>query len=365
MYIKNLALMNYRNYESAEITFSEGINILYGDNAQGKTNILEAIYMSGTTKSHRSSKDKEIIRFGCEEGHIRADIKKEQMNRRIDMHLKRSKTKGIAIDMVPIQKSSQLLGMMNMVFFSPEDLSIIKNSPAERRNFMDMELCQLDKIYVNYLANYKKVLEQRNNLLKQISFDRTKIDMLPVWDEQLVKYGIEIIKKRNHFIDLINEIIPDIHSNLTSGKEKLCLIYEKNASESNFMDLLLERQEIDFRYQTTQSGPHRDDIRFQIDDMDVRKFGSQGQQRTVALSLKLAEIELVKRLIHDNPILLLDDVMSELDRSRQDALFDSIQGTQTILTCTGYDDFIKERLAIDKVYKIVTGTILQEDTLRI
>ena len=360
MYIKNLALMNYRNYESAKITFSDGINILYGDNAQGKTNILEAIYIAGTTKSHRGSKDKEIIRFGAEECHIRADIYKNQMNRRIDMHLKKGKSKGAAIDMIPIQKSSQLLGMMNMVFFSPEDLSIIKSGPAERRNFMDMELCQLDKIYVSHLSNYKKGLDQRNNLLKQIGFDKKKMDILPVWNEQLVKYGIEIIKKRNHFIDLINEIIPAIHNNLTSGKEHLNLVYEKNVEEKDFSIVLDEKQEMDLRYQTTQIGPHRDDIAFLIDGMDVRKFGSQGQQRTVALSLKLAEIELVKRLIQDNPILLLDDVMSELDRNRQDALLDSIQGIQTILTCTGYDDFIKERLAIDKVYKVVAGTIQEE-----
>ncbi len=360
MYIENLALQNYRNYARAEITFSDGINILYGDNAQGKTNILEAIYLIGTTKSHRGSKDREIIRFDADESHIRAEIKKDGMHRRIDMHLKKSKSKGIAIDMVPIRRSSELLGTMNMVFFSPEDLSIIKNSPAERRNFMDMELCQLDKIYVSLLANYKKVLDQRNNLLRQISFDKSKMDMLPVWDDQLVKYGIEIIKKRNYFIDLINEIIPDIHSNLTSGKEHLCLVYEKNAEEESFASMLAEKQEMDLRYQTTQTGPHRDDIAFLIDGMDVRKFGSQGQQRTVALSLKLAEIELVKRLIQDNPILLLDDVMSELDRSRQDALLESIRGIQTILTCTGYDDFIKERLAIDKVYKIVAGTIQEE-----
>ena len=190
MYIENLALQNYRNYARAEITFSDGINILYGDNAQGKTNILEAIYLIGTTKSHRGSKDREIIRFDADESHIRAEIKKDGMHRRIDMHLKKSKSKGIAIDMVPIRRSSELLGTMNMVFFSPEDLSIIKNSPAERRNFMDMELCQLDKIYVSLLANYKKVLDQRNNLLRQISFDKSKMDMLPVWDDQLVKYVI-------------------------------------------------------------------------------------------------------------------------------------------------------------------------------
>ena len=362
MYIKVLSLMNFRNYENARITFSDGINILYGDNAQGKTNILEAIYVAGTTKSHRGSKDREMIRFGQEESHIRTDIRKDGMNRRIDMHLKKNKTKGIAIDLVPIHRSSELLGTMNMVFFSPEDLTIIKNSPVERRNFMDMELCQLDKIYVSELAGYKKVLDQRNNLLRQISFDKSKLDMLSVWNDQLVKYGIEIIKKRNHFIDLLNEIIPDIHKNLTSGKEKLNLVYEKNVETESFLSMLDEKQESDIKNQTTQTGPHRDDIIFLVNDMDVRRFGSQGQQRTVALSLKLAEIKLVKKIINDNPILLLDDVMSELDRSRQDALLDSIKEIQTILTCTGYDDFIKERLKINKVYKVTAGTI-EEKTL--
>ncbi|MGN0152379.1 MAG: DNA replication/repair protein RecF [Wujia sp.] len=357
MFIDNLALNHFRNYESAEISFSHGINILYGDNAQGKTNILEAIYMLATTRSHRGSKDREIIKFGEDESHIRADIKKHDISHRIDMHLRKSKSKGAAIDMIPIRRSNELFGMVNIVLFSPEDMTIIKDSPAERRRFMDMELCQLNKIYYSDLSNYNKVLNQRNNLLKQISFDKSQTDMLSVWDSQLADYGIKIIKYRNNFIEMLNEIIPDIHSRLTSGKEKLKLVYEKNVDETSFIDVLAIKQDIDIRYQSTQTGPHRDDITFMVDDMDVKKFGSQGQQRTVALSLKLAEIELVKKIIKDNPILLLDDVMSELDSGRRDALLSSISDIQTIITCTGYDDFIKERLSIDKIYKVVSGTL--------
>ena len=357
MFIDNLALNHFRNYESAEISFSHGINILYGDNAQGKTNILEAIYMLATTRSHRGSKDREIIKFGEDESHIRADIKKHDISHRIDMHLRKSKSKGAAIDMIPIRKSNELFGMVNIVLFSPEDMTIIKDSPAERRRFMDMELCQLNKIYYSDLSNYNKVLNQRNNLLKQISFDKSQTDMLSVWDSQLADYGIKIIKYRNNFIEMLNEIIPDIHSRLTSGKEKLKLVYEKNVDETSFIDVLAIKQDIDIRYQSTQTGPHRDDITFMVDDMDVKKFGSQGQQRTVALSLKLAEIELVKKIIKDNPILLLDDVMSELDSGRRDALLSSISDIQTIITCTGYDDFIKERLSIDKIYKVVSGVL--------
>ena len=342
MYIKDLSVSNFRNYDKAEIEFSNGINILYGDNAQGKTNILEAIYMLATTKSHRGNKDKEIINFDREEAHIRAGVHKNGINHRIDMHLKKSKNKGIAIDMVPIRKSADLFGLVNIIFFSPEDLSIIKNGPAERRRFMDMELCQLNRIYYSDLATYNKILNQRNNQLKSISFNPASVDMLDIWDIQLASYGSKLIESRQEFISMINEIILDIHKKLTNGKEELKLIYEADVDIHNYEEELSKKRSIDLRYQNTSVGPHRDDIAFLVNDMDVKKYGSQGQQRTVALSLKLAEIELVKRVTDDKPILLLDDVMSELDSSRRDALLESINSVQTIITCTGYDDFIKE-----------------------
>ncbi len=360
MFIESLALSNFRNYDNEDISFSDGINILYGDNAQGKTNILEAIYMLATTKSHRGSHDKEIIQFDREECHIKAEVSKHDIRHRIDMHLRKSKNKGVAINMIPIRKSAELFGLVNIVFFSPEDLSIIKDSPAQRRRFMDMELCQLNKIYYSNLCNYNKVLNQRNSLLKQIYFDKSQIDLLDIWDNQLADFGIRVIKERNNFVDMLNEIILDIHKNLTSGKEELRIVYDKNVDEKNFLLELCEKRNIDLKYQTTQIGPHRDDIVFMINDMDVKKYGSQGQQRTVALSLKLAEIKLVKKIINDNPILLLDDVMSELDSTRRDALLSSINDIQTIITCTGYDDFIKERLSIDKIYKIVSGRIIEQ-----
>ena len=357
MFIEKLALNNYRNYDNADITFSDGINILYGDNAQGKTNILEAVYMTATTKSHRSSKDKDIIRFGSDESHIRTELKKNDVSHRIDIHLRKSKSKGIAIDMIPIKRSADLFGMINIILFSPEDLSIIKNGPAERRRFMDMELCQLNRIYYNNLSTYNKILNQRNNQLKEDMYGKNQ-DILDVWDSQLIDYGLKIIKDRNNFINMINEIIVDIHRVLTNGKEDLRLVYDKNVSEDNFAIELCNRRDMDIRLMSTSVGPHRDDISFMINDIDVRKYGSQGQQRTVALSLKLAEIELVKKIINDNPILLLDDVMSELDSTRRDALLSSISNIQTIITCTGYDDFIKERLSVDMIYKVEQGKIL-------
>lgn len=359
MFIESLSLDKFRNYTNSHISFSNGINILYGDNAQGKTNVLEAIYMLATTKSHRGNKDKEIIQFNEEESHIRADIRKNDISHRIDMHLRKNKSKGVAIDMLPIRRGAELMGLMNIILFSPEDLSIIKNSPQERRRFMDMELCQLNRIYYSNLAAYNKIINQRNALLKQICYDKSQIDMLDVWDVQLEEYGIKIIKDRNNFINMINEIIQDIHKKLTSNKEKLVVLYDKNVSCENFMDDLREKRDMDIRYQLTHTGPQRDDLIFMVNDMDVKKYGSQGQQRTVALSLKLAEIQLVKKIINDNPILLLDDVMSELDGGRRDSLLSYISDIQTIITCTGYDDFIKERLSIDRIYKVSQGTIHQ------
>lgn len=365
MFIKSLELQDYRNYNNLSMEFHNGINILYGDNAQGKTNILEAIYISGTTKSHRGSKDKEIIKLGKDQAHIRTFVERDKVQHKIDMHLKKNKPKGVAIDGIPIKKSSELFGILNLIFFSPEDLSIIKNGPSERRRFIDLELCQLDKVYLYNLSNYNKVITQRNNLLKQISFNRNLMDTLSIWDIQLVKYGTEIIKRRNLFIRQLNEIVYDIHSKLSGGKEELFIKYEPNASVEEYSKKLNNSIDRDVAQKITSIGPHRDDICFLIGSIDIRKFGSQGQQRTSALSLKLAELELVKNMTHDNPVLLLDDVLSELDRKRQNYLLNSIHDIQTIITCTGLEEFITNRLNCDNIYKVVNGTVTNENTFNL
>ncbi len=357
MYIHSLELKNYRNYKDLSISFQPGITILYGDNAQGKTNILEAIYICSTTKSHRGSKDKDIILFGEEESHIRIKLKKYDVEHKIDMHLRKNKSKGVAIDGQSIKKSGELFGFVHMIFFSPEDLSIVKNGPAERRRFMNLELCQLNKIYHYNFVNYNKALNQRNTLLKQIYFNPSLKDTLDMWDDYLVEYGKHLIEEREIFIKKLNDIVRDIHFHLTGGKEEMVIEYEKNVTVEDYDFVMKSKREKDLKYQSTQAGPHRDDICFYINGIDVRKYGSQGQQRTAALSLKLAEIELVKKMIHDNPVLLLDDVMSELDSNRKKYLLDSIDGIQTIVTCTGYDDFIKSRLSINQIYKVTAGTV--------
>lgn len=363
MIIKSIELKNFRNYEDLNISFDEGTNILYGDNAQGKTNILEAAYMSGTTKSHKGSKDKEMIRFGEAESHLRTVVVRSGKEYQIDMHLKQSRSKGIAINQVPIKRAAELFGILNMVFFSPEDLNIIKNGPAERRRFLDAELCQLDKIYLADLTSYNKILGQRNKLLKDIVFRPDLADTLPVWNMQLVETGKRIIKRRKQFVEELNDIIHDIHFRLSGEKEKLFIKYEPNIDDIFFEDELNRAKIKDMKLCQTSVGPHRDDLLFAIGDIDIRKFGSQGQQRTSALSLKLSEIELVKRSIKDTPILLLDDVLSELDSNRQNYLLNNISDTQTIITCTGLDEFVRNRFQINKVFEVINGQVFEKSVV--
>ena len=363
MIIKSLELSDFRNYESLCINFDRGVNILFGDNAQGKTNILEAIYVSATTKSHKSSKDKDIINFEKEEAHIRTYLEKDEIETRVDMHLRKSKTKGIAIDGVKIKKAAELLGLLNVVFFSPEDLSIIKNGPAERRRFIDMELCQLDNFYLYNLNNYNKIVNQRNKLLKDLYYNPTLKDTLTIWDSQLISYGSKIIERRIQFIEQINGIIKEIHSNLSGGKETLRIEYEPNITIDLYEKELNYSQDKDIKLKQTTVGPHRDDISFMIKkagedkEIDIRKYGSQGQQRTAALALKLSEIELVRKVTKDTPVLLLDDVLSELDSNRQNYLLNSIGDIQTIITCTGLDEFVNHRFEINKVFKVTNGVV--------
>lgn len=358
MIVKSLELKEFRNFENLEIAFDRGINILYGENAQGKTNILEAIYLGGTTKSHRGSKDSEIIRFNKEEAHIRMIIEKNQVSHKIDMHLKKNKSKGVAIDGIPIKRQGELFGMLNLIFFSPEDLNIIKNGPGERRKFLDMELCQLDKIYMYHLACYYKALAQRNYLLKQIIFDKNLLDTLYIWDCKLIEHGTVIINTRNSFIKKINELIHSIHNKLTGGKEELIIKYEPNVNSEDYEEKLKNSLDRDLLSKMTNVGPHRDDMSFLFNNIDIRKYGSQGQQRTSALSLKLAEIQLVKEIIKESPVLLLDDVLSELDRNRQNYLLDSIGDIQTIVTCTGLEEFVNHRFKYNKIFHVVKGTVI-------
>ena len=361
MIVKSLELKDYRNYGQLNLQFHSGTNILYGENAQGKTNILEAVYLGGTTKSHRGSKDREIIMFGRDESHVRIMIEKNQITHRIDLHLKKNKAKGVAIDGIPIKRQGELFGMLNLVFFSPEDLYIIKDGPGDRRRFLDLELCQLDKVYLYHLANYNKALAQRNNLLKQIGFNRNLLDTLYLWDSKLAEHGDYLICARQKFILELNELTMPIHKKLTGEREELLLKYEPNVRAEEFEGKLKKTTEKDLALKMTNTGPHRDDLSFTANDIDIRRYGSQGQQRTAALSCKLAEIQLVKTMIKENPVLLLDDVLSELDRSRQNHLLNSIGDIQTIITCTGLEEYVNHRFEYNKIFHVMNGEVTSEN----
>ena len=357
MWVKSIEVSNFRNYGHLELDFDQGINIFYGMNAQGKTNLLEAVYLCSTTKSHRVTRDREMIRFGEDESHIKMYVMRNEVPYRIDMHLKKQKRKGIAINGIPIRKASELFGIVNVVFFSPEDLNIIKNGPSERRKFLDLEICQLDKLYVHDLIQYNKAILQCNNLLKELPFHREYQDVLPILEEQIVQYGTPLIRIRREFLQELSGIVQEIHAKLTDGREQLELIYEPHVTEAEFAEKLQAARSRDEKLKSTTVGPHRDDICFEANGMDIRKYGSQGQQRTAALSLKLAEIELVRKRIGQSPVLLLDDVLSELDSSRQNQLLDSLQDVQTMITCTGLDDFVRHRFHIDSVFEVQDGCI--------
>lgn len=363
MKIKSFKLKNFRNYEYLALDLDPAANIFYGDNAQGKTNILEAVYLSGTTKSHRGTKDRDMIRFGENESHIEMIVDKNGIDYRLDMHLKKNSPKGIAINKMPIRRASELFGIVNLVFFSPEDLNIIKNGPGERRRFIDLELSQLDKVYLNDLANYNRIVNQRNHLLKEMSFGKSDsyMDTLEIWELQMIHYGEKIIERRKKFIEEINKIISSIHKKLTGYKESIEVIYEPSNGNLSLEQAIRKNREKDIRIKSTSVGPHRDDICFMSKDLDIRRFGSQGQQRTAALSLKLSEIELVKQAIHDTPVLLLDDVLSELDKHRQNYLLDSIHDIQTLITCTGVEEFVNHRFSINKVFHVHNGQVVNEN----
>ncbi len=361
MIIKSLDVSGFRNYDRLSLPLHSGTNIFYGDNAQGKTNILEGLYLCCTTKSHRGSKDREMIQFEKEESHLKMIFSRKGLDYRVDMHLKKNGSKGVAVNGVPIRRASELLGIAHVIFFSPEDLGIIKNGPAQRRRFLDMELCQLNRIYTSDLSNYNKVLVQRNKLLRDLSFRPETMDTLQVWDMQLVRYGRRIIQERRKFTEKLNQVMEKVHYDLTAGKEQIQIRYEPNVSEDAMEAVIEAGREKDIRQKSTLTGPHRDDICFFINGTDVRKYGSQGQQRTAALALKLSEIRLVEETAGDEPVLLLDDVLSELDSRRQNQLLNSITHIQTLITCTGLDDFVNSRFHMDQVFKVANGTVISEN----
>lgn len=354
MWIKNIKLNNFRNYEKEEINFSENINIFYGENAQGKTNIIEAIFLCSLGKSFRAKKDFEMIKLNEENSIVEIEFEKSDRNGKIKIEL--SNKKNIYFNGIKMKKLSELLGNINIVIFTPDDINILKGGPQNRRKFLDIMISQLRPNYIHILNLYLKTIEQRNNYLKQIKEDGKDENLLEIWDEKLAEHAIKICEYRTEFIDKIIKKIEEIHKNITGEKENIKLEYITECkNKKEFLSLLKQRRKLDIIKGFTTKGIHRDDFMIYINNKEISIYGSQGQNRTAMLSLKLSELQVIYDEIGEYPILLLDDFMSELDKVRRKNFLENIKDTQVIITGT-------EKLDIEKLkyleYNVSNGKIL-------
>ena len=353
MYINKIKLNNFRNYEEQEILLNPNINIFYGDNAQGKTNIIESIFLCAIGKSFRTTNDKEMIKFNKENASVYIEYKKVDREGTIKIYIENKKN--IYVNGIKIKKLSELLGKINIVIFTPDDIQILKEGPQKRRRFLDIMIGQLRPNYVHILNLYNKTLEQRNNYLKQIKIENKPEELLEIWDEKLAEYGEKVFLYRNEFIEKIKEKINNIHEDITENKENLKIEYESNCkSKEEYLNLLKERRKLDIIKGFTTKGVHRDDFMIYINNELVNIYGSQGQNRTVILSLKIAEMQVIYDEIGEYPILLLDDFMSELDEKRRKNFLENIENKQVIITCT---DKIEEINNEFKLFEVKKGVI--------
>lgn len=345
MKIISVELKNFRNYRHAVVNLEDGLNVLYGKNASGKTNMLESVCLCSIFKSPRTTKDKEMVLIGEDCATVSLALEKKYRKHTINLHIDSKGKKRVLVDNIPLNRAGELFGVLGVVYFSPDEMKLVKESPQERRRFLDVGLSQQQRGYFYALQRYNKTLKQKNNLLKEWRVSRSIDDMLDVWDAGLAKEGAVIIKKRVEYVKTLNDSASKFHTAISSEKEKLTLAYETTFDASSLdtdeiekllFDEIKSARAKDKELGYCTVGPHRDDIKIEIDGKDSRKFASQGQQRTVALALKLGEVVIYKNEIGEPPVLLLDDVLSELDITRQKLLLDMTRGFQTILTCTEF-----------------------------
>ncbi|MCJ1909105.1 DNA replication/repair protein RecF [Planococcus ruber] len=368
MRIDRLELLNYRNYENLELSFSPEINVFIGENAQGKTNIMESLYVLSMAKSHRTSNDKELIRWEAEYGKIKADVHRKYGKLPLEITLSK-KGKKAKVNHLEQRRLSDYIGQLNVVMFAPEDLNLVKGSPQVRRRFIDMEIGQISPVYLHDLLIYQKLLKQRNHILKQHYGKQAISDvMFDVYTEQFIEAAVKIIRKRYQFMDLLQKWAEPIHHGISRGLEQLQIRYQpisglKPEWTPEEMASFLEQKLAELRKReiergSTLVGPHRDELQFFVNGYDVQTYGSQGQQRTTALSLKLAEIELIKQEVGEAPVLLLDDVLSELDDYRQSHLLNTIKGSvQTFVTTTSVEGIHHETIQNALLFEVSKGTV--------
>lgn len=360
MRIRRLELENFRNYSTAVLTFDGGINVICGKNGAGKTNILESVYMLSLSTSPRTTKDKETIKFGEKKARVKMVLEKKFRTHTVILQIEENSKKKVTVDGIPVSRAAELIGVLGVVFFSPDEMRLVKETPAERRRFLDVGLSQQQKSYFIALSRYNKVLKQKNNLLKNLAIGGDADGMLAVWDAQLADYGAVIVQKRKAYIEKLNREAAEAHRRLSGGKEELTLSYEtpvfgESAEEmkKSLAEKLAASREKDKQLGFCSVGPHRDDIAITVNGLDARKFASQGQQRTIALAMKLGETALFTEESGETPVLLLDDVMSELDADRQQMLTELAGGVQTLVTCTEFS--FPGR--VDKVIRIADGKV--------
>lgn len=357
MWITNIKLNNFRNYNKNQIKLGENINVFFGENAQGKTNIIESIFLCSIGKSFRTSKEKELIKFNEEKALIEIEFKKSDRNGNIKIEI--GEKKHIYLNGIKLKKLSELLGNINVVIFTPDDINILKGGPQNRRKFLDIMISQLRPNYMHVLTLYLKTLEQRNNYLKQIKLENKDENLLDIWDEKLVEYGMKVYEYRKEFIEKIKNKIKNIHKEITENKEDIEIKYFSDANtRQNFINELKSRRKIDIIKGFTTKGIHRDDFVIYINGKEVEIYGSQGQHRTAILSLKLSELKVIYDEIGEYPILLLDDFMSELDDKRRKNFLNNIKDIQVIITCT-------EKLMLENSeyfsYNVTNGNVIEKN----
>ena len=356
MWIKKIKIKNFRNYEIEEINLEKNINIFYGQNAQGKTNIIESIFLCSLGKSFRTKKDKEMIKLNEQNALVEVEYEKSDRDGKIKIEI--GNKKNIYLNGIKIKKLSELLGNLNIVIFTPDDINILKGGPQNRRRFLDIMISQLRPNYMHILNSYLKTIEQRNKYLRQIKEERKDENLLDIWDEKLAEYAIKICEYRQEFIEKITSKIEKIHNNITNEKEKIEIEYITECkNKENYLKLLKERRKLDIIKGFTTKGVHRDDFVIYINKKEINIYGSQGQNRTAMLSLKLSELQVIKDEIGEYPILLLDDFMSELDSTRRKNFLENIKDTQVIITGT-------EKLALENLnyleYNVSNGKIFKQ-----
>ena len=349
MYVKNLKLNNYRNYKLFDTDFGKGFNVIYGENGQGKTNIIEAIFICSTGKSHRTAHDIELINTEADSFCIDLLFENAVNEKNIKFRYNNKKQKSIAINDINIKKIGELIGKFNTVLFSPEDILIVKQGPALRRRFIDIALSQIKPSYFYNLQQYNKALNQRNSLLRQIKKNRMYLETLDIWDQTLASFGNEIIKDRKSYIAELGIFVENNHYYISGEKEKLQIKYVQSVGDEDLLIKIKQSINSDIERESTGYGPHKDDLMYLLNGENLKVYGSQGQQRTAVLSSKLAELEIMETYTNEKPVLLLDDVLSELDENRQKYLFNRINEIQTFITCTE-KSIVKNRVNFDVDY---------------